>query len=471
MRKMLVIASREYLASVQSKAFVISLVIMPVLMGGSVLLQTLLKDAGGKKQRSFALIDRTPGGILVPKIEQAKKAEGRVGDTIQAFTPDRNDPGQIDDLRLDLSRRVEQGELAGVVEIGPEVYPSRRSRRRLAAAALLPLAGQTGPFPAAYYQQISLASFWRSGEIFGLIWGKGAIRYQTNNAAHDDFPRWVAATVTEVVHKERSRLAGVPLATVKGITRPVPLEFKGLSQTTAGGKVTEASNLNRFAALFVPMGLMMLMFMVLMIGATPLMQGIVEEKMQRIAEVLLGSVRPFELMMGKLLGMVGVSLTLVAVYLGGGFWGLHHFGYAKYLPVDLVAWFLVFQVLSVLMYGSLFIAVGAACTDTKETQTMLMPVMLLACVPMFVVGPVLHNPDSAFAEGMSLFPFATPMVMITRQAIPPGVPLWQPLLGVVFVLLTTLLCVYAAGRIFRVGILMQGKGAKFSDMIRWVFRG
>ena len=196
-----------------------------------------------------------------------------------------------------------------------------------------------------------------------------------------------------------------------------------------------------------------------------------EEKIQRIAEVLLGSVRPFQLMMGKLLGIVGVSLTLVAVYLAGAYWAAERFDFADLIPVDLLVWFLVYQVLSVLMYGSLFIAVGAACTDTKETQTMLLPVMLLACLPMFVMANVIREPNSSFALGASLFPFATPMLMIARQAVPPGIPVWQPVVGVVLVLATTLLCVYAAGRIFRVGILMQGKGARFSQLFQWVFRG
>ena len=112
------------------------------------------------------------------------------------------------------------------------------------------------------------------------------------------------------------------------------------------------------------------MFLVVMVGATPLIQGVIEEKMQRIAEVLLGSVSPFELMAGKLLGMLGVSLTLAAVYLGGCYAALSRFGFTEYLPPDLLAWFLVFQVLAVLMYGSLFIAVGAACTDAKESQAL-----------------------------------------------------------------------------------------------------
>jgi ABC-2 type transport system permease protein len=219
------------------------------------------------------------------------------------------------------------------------------------------------------------------------------------------------------------------------------------------------------------MALTMLMFLVVMVGATPLMQGIIEEKMQRIAEVLLGSVRPFELMMGKLLGMMAVSLTLAAVYLGGAYWVLAYYHYTEYLPGELLAWFLVYQVLAVLMYGSLFIAIGAACSDAKETQTLMIPVVMLITFPLFTLRHVIQEPNSGFALVASLFPFATPMLMVTRLGLPPGIPWWQPVLGMVGVLATTLLCVYAAGRIFRVGILMQGKGAKLHDLARWVFRG
>jgi ABC-2 type transport system permease protein len=72
---------------------------------------------------------------------------------------------------------------------------------------------------------------------------------------------------------------------------------------------------------------------------------------------------------------------------------------------------------------------------------------------------------------VSFFPFATPMLMIARQAASPGLPWWQPVVGMAGVVVTTLLCVWAAGRIFRVGLLLQGKGAKMSDLVRWVFHG
>jgi ABC-2 type transport system permease protein len=214
------------------------------------------------------------------------------------------------------------------------------------------------------------------------------------------------------------------------------------------------------------------MFMLILVGSTPLVQGVVEEKMQRIAEVLLGSVDPFQLMMGKLVGMAGVSLTLGAFYLGGALWAAAHYQVLDKIPLPVLAWFLLFQTLAVIMYGSLFIAIGAACTDMRETQTWIWPVMLLACIPMFVWLNVVREPNSTFSQGLSFFPFATPTVMVARLAVPPFNIGWvQPALGVLVMLLTTTLCVYVAGRIFRVGILMQGKGAQMGDLVKWVIRG
>ncbi len=263
---------------------------------------------------------------------------------------------------------------------------------------------------------------------------------------------------------------------IQGVTKTfgahMPLVTKGLTRrNTASGRFDEARDENAIASMLVPGGLLMLMFMLILIGSTPLMQGVVEEKMQRIAEVLLGSIRPFDLMLGKLLGLVGVSVTLAAVYLSGAYWAARHYGYAEFVSVEVLSWFLAYLVLGVLMYGSLFIAVGAACTDLRETQAMLWPVMLLAMVPMFVWTNVVREPNSVFSTVASYFPTATPMSMLVRVAVPPGIAWWQPVLGMAGVLAATLACVYAAGRIFRVGLLMQGKAATPGELLRWVFQG
>lgn len=447
MRKIWIIACREYLAAVRTKAFLISLVFMPLLMLGSMGAQVLIDRMAAKETKRFAIIDRTPGQKIFPVLEAAAKKRNKEPDphsrsstgefVLEEIEPSGPTEAAIRQQRYDLSQRVQQGELAGFLDIGPKV---------------MDLAEPTKGTPA-------------TGD-------PGSVRYQSNNPMQDSFARWAERIVTEAVVAQRCRDAGLSRSQVENLVRPVALQVTGLvRKDPESGALEETPDAGRVAMLLVPAGLTLLLFLVVMVGATPLMQGVIEEKMQRIAEVLLGSVRPFELMMGKLLGMMGVSLTLAAVYLGGAFWVLHHFGLAEYLPLYLLAWFLVYQVLAVLLYGSLFIAIGAACTDARESQTLMLPVVLLITLPLFGLRHVLQEPTSTFSTVATLFPFATPMLMITRLAITPAPPWWLPVLGVAGVLAATVLCVYAAGRIFRVGILLQGKGASLKDMTRWLFRG
>jgi ABC-2 type transport system permease protein len=298
------------------------------------------------------------------------------------------------------------------------------------------------------------------------------VRYQSNSPTYDDFQKWARPILEHTVQDIRFQRAELPGDTVRSALQPVPLLVKGLSEKDAEtGTIQEGKDENPVVSVLVPAALMMLMFILILVAATPAMQGVVEEKMQRIAEMMLGSIRPFELMMGKLIGLMGVSLTLAAVYLGGAYWAAQHYGVAELVSLPVLAWFVAYQVVAIVMYGALFIAVGAACSDIRDTQTMVWPVMLVAILPLFVWINVAKEPTSTFSTVASFIPTATPMLMVIRLAVPPGIGLWQPALGLVLMLITTLVCVYVAGRIFRVGILMQGKGASFRDIARWIIYG
>jgi ABC-2 type transport system permease protein len=430
MRKTLVIARREYLAAVKTKTFLIGLVLMPVLMGGSIVVQLLLKDFRDLKEKSLAVIDRSPGGKVAIAIQQALDApaaaprEGQPRYHAEVI----NVPGGDEALtqeREALRQMLRQGdklngrELVGFLVVGKDVL-------------------HPGPASA-------------SGETDS----PNAVVFGTNRLSGLELRSFLERVINQAVRSERSRgLSPERRQEIQEITRPVQLEQQVHPD------------------FIVPVVLMLLMFLVLMMVANPLMQGVVEEKMQRIAEVLLGSVTPFELMLGKLLGMAAVSLTIVTVYLLGGIWAAVHYGFGSLLPpVSLLVWFFAFQTLAALMYGSLFTAIGAACTDMKETQNLLLPVMLLCCVPLFVMTLVMREPNGPVVTGLSFFPFATPMLMIGRMAVPPGVEWWQPVAGMVVVLASTLACVWAAGRIFRVGLLMQGKAPHLGELVHWVLKG
>ena len=266
--------------------------------------------------------------------------------------------------------------------------------------------------------------------------------------------------------------SGIDVKKIDDARQQIVLRQKALTRKDdKTGEYVDGADETRIINLILPGVLIALMFMIVMIGATPAMHGVVEEKSQRIAEVLLGSATPFELMGGKLLGLIGVSLTMAAVYLAGGYFIAWYYGFAGLLPLSLIVWFVPMLVLSLLIFGSLFIAVGAAASNVKDTQTLLMPIMMTACLPMFALGPILQDPSGPIARACSLFPFSTPMLLVARQSVPPGVPLWEMLAGIALVLATTFVCVWSAGRIFRIGILSQGKTPRFVDLLRWALKG
>jgi ABC-2 type transport system permease protein len=437
-RKTIVVALRDYKAAVKTKAFLIGLLMMPLMFGGGILFQIVFRNNNDIRDKRVAVVDYT--GQLFAGINQASNirnqaliydGEGAARKQIQPrYIIEKADPGTNDSahMALALSDRVRKKELFAFVIIEPNALESGGN-----AAQRL-------------------------------------VQYYSASPTYDEIQQWIVGPVNERILQIRLQAAALDAGIVREAIRPVPVRNLGLVKTDVAGNPIQAEQANLAANIFVPIGLMMLMFMVVM-GSAGLMNSVLEEKVQRIAEVLLSSIPPFQLMLGKLLGMVAVALTTGAVYLLGAYLALNHAGYAQYFPLDQVWWFIAFLSLAVLMFGSIFIAIGAAVTDMKEAQSMMTPVMLLLVSPMFVWFNVVREPNSTLALVMSLIPPLTPMLMTVRQSVPPGVPIWQPLSGIVLVLATTLICVFAAGRIFRTGMLMQGKGAKISEMVRWAIRG
>ncbi len=498
MRKVLAIARREYEAAVRTKAFIITLVVMPIMMIGSVVVQLLLEDQVDVTDRRVAIIDYTGQlyGVLADEAEQ-RNSGGIYGKVDAPEKPEL--PGLPEALGNLVTFNAQREELGFR---GPMTLPQRdrllgacrneddrnritelyeKSQKQVLPRYLLETveAGNSSPDEL----RIGLKQRVENGELFAFVeiaedvieGGPEAtdppIVYYTARTTYRDLRNWMARPINDVIRQTRMADADLDAEQVAWVTQYTHPRIRHVRSLDATGAHIAGKETNEAADLLMPASLMMLLFMVIMVGASPLVHSVLEEKMQRISEVLVASIAPFQLMLGKLVGVVGVSLTITGVYLVGGYLTARHFELHEYLTPVVLSWFIVYQALAIVMFGSLFIAIGAACSDVKESQSSLMPVMLLVCLPLFCWINVAKEPTSAFATGMSLFPPATPMLMVLRMSAAPEIAIWQPLLGVVLVLLTTLLCVWAAGRIFRVGILMQGKGAKFGEMLRWVVRG
>ena len=145
-----------------------------------------------------------------------------------------------------------------------------------------------------------------------------SVRYYAENTSYERLPDWLRGVLNDEIARRRFDRAGVDQALVDELTARAPLSTFGLVERTAEGKVTEAKEVNELTRIALPMFFIVLMFLSVMTSAQHLLNAIIEEKMSKISEVLLGSVTPFQLLAGKLLGVVGVSLLLAIVYFGGG---------------------------------------------------------------------------------------------------------------------------------------------------------
>ena len=466
MRKTWVIAWREFNATVRTKAFVVGIVLMPILMCGSVVVSIITEKLEDQSSQKIAVIDRTPGGKIAPILQTAvdkRNAEDSLNKKtgqrsspefkLEIVPPSSADVAAMEAQRVELSKRVKDHEIIGFLEIGPEA-----NNQRTTLTAILGAIGK--PKAVAKEEKVD------DGDDPALC------RFQTvpTNSGAVDFYRWSLIQVTVIT---RFGLTSVDEKTQKAIfDQKPPVVMLGLTtRDKAGNAVDDEGNLKTAARLAVGLGMMMLIFMMIMVGSTPLLQSVLEEKMQKISEVLLGSVQPFQLMMGKLTGMIGVALLLSAVYVSGTLFAVNYYGFGEYIPFHLLLWFLFYLVLAVIMYGSLFSAIGAACSDMKEPQALMLPVMMPIILPMMLVGLIIKNPDGLIARGVSLFPPTTPMMMLLRHAMDANVQPWEQVVSTIGVIAFTVLCVWVGGRIFRIGILMQGKAPSFKQLVQWVAHG
>jgi ABC-2 type transport system permease protein len=429
MRRIWVITRREYQANVRSKAFVISLILMPLLMGGGAIAQKAMRGRVDLEDKRLLVWDGTQR--LLPELVAAAEERNRKeifdgGRQVEARYRIEAAPGPLDDQRrLALSEEIRQRRLHAFAEID--------------AALLAP--GRLAEVP-----------------------------FHSESTMSGDLARWFTRTLNLAVQQHRLRAAGLDPELVRRTMAPVRVEPLGLFGRDASGKVASGDSSSRMAASMLPIGVLMVMFLAIVMSQT-MLHSTLEEKQQRIAEVLLGSARPFELMAGKLLGGAATSLTMVGVYLIGGASLLDRFGYRDLLRSNLVVWILIFLVLGVIIYGSIYAAVGAACSELKEAQNYLMPMMMVLVLPLTIWFKVLEEPTGSFATTLSFVPMWTPLLMPLRLAATQAIPIWQPIAGMAGALATALVAAWAGGRVLRVGLLMQGKPPRPAQLIQWILRG
>ncbi len=454
MRRILTIAETEFVQLVKTKAFIIGILLVPALMVVFMAFMSYADDHVDTTDRAIAVIDGT--GVLYDGVA-ARAAKHNLaagqGDAKKDahFLLRRVDPAgrDRDTVMVDLSEQVRKKELFAFVEI-PSGFLAAVEKAALEAEAR--------------------AAAKKAGGDEEKTDPQATLHFYAQTSSAQPTTRWLETAVNEVATERRFAAAGVDQTQVKRLTAWGDLVRFGLVERGPDGAAVEAREVDDLERIGLPMFVLVLMFMSVMTGAMHLLNAIIEEKMSKISEVLLGSVTPVELLTGKLVGVVGVATLLTLVYLAGGMYMLVSWGRPDLIDPVLVAWFLLYMVCAALLFGSIFLAIGSACSDLKDSQSMIQPAMMLIILAYLGSFVVMRAPESGLSVGLSLFPSIAPFAMMLRLALPPGPPMWQVLLSVVLLLGTTATVVWAAGRIFRVGLLMQGKPPNLPELLKWIWK-
>lgn len=415
MEKILAIVQREYLQRVRTRAFLISTIITPVIMLALLLVPAYLGSHGGGA-RHVTILDQSGDPQLYPAIQrrlQESKSGFQVTTQEVAVTAGKDIDAVRDSYRAQLQKESD----SALVLLRPEIL---------------------------------------SG---------GQAEYDSNNVSDPSIEE-IARSISAAVIERRLAKAGFDSAKIDQYTLPV--EMKKIRISAEGA--TEDSGQNALVAIV----LCFAIYITLLLYGIMTMRSVIEEKQSRVVEVIVSSVKPFQMMLGKLIGVGLVALTQVLIWAASAaaitMGGAAAFGsgvHLPHVPPSLYVYFVVFFILGYYLFATLYAMVGSTVSSEDEAQQLQGPITMLIIVPMLLASMIIRDPNGSASVALSMVPFFAPTLMMLRVAVS-SPPLWQPLLSIAIMILSIIGAVWLAGRIYRVCILMYGKRPSIAELGRWI---
>ncbi len=423
-KKVGAIIRREYLERVRTKAFWIGTLLIPIFFLFYIGIQ-IVSSHRTSGDRRVTVVD-VPGNLFEPlqkdladREEKLKKESGE-GRSVHWVLERQSVTGDLEKTKDTLHQRVLQKKLDGYLILDPSLLEKDQ----------------------AEYYAISVSEFVALSQL--------------------------ERAVNHVLLKEKIAKRGLPPELSSELEKRVDLKpFK----VTAKGAAEEKG-----AGVFTAIIFMVIMYTTFLMYGFQNMKGVIDEKTNRIVEVVIASVRPTELMLGKIVGIGLVGLTqyliwsLIAMNLSlpaiAGLMASSEMGVPT-IPISTILYFILFFLFGYFLYASMYTAIGAPFNTDQETQQLAMiPVMFIVSVWMFFPA-ILNNPNGGVATFVSLFPLTAPLAMFLRTTLAEP-PAWQIALSLLLIAAATLGIAWVAGRIYRVGILMYGKKPTIPEILRWV---
>lgn len=453
MNKLVAIIKREYLQKVRTKFFVIMTVLGPVMLVVFTIVPGLLFSMKAGGDTRIAIVDQTEGMKLYDSIrnsllkldrDQENNKQPGIADTANGTTQERMEaagksmtgnfqveqvnPGgrSLDQIKRELNARIGRDELDGYLVIPPDILSNSESK-------------------ASYY-----------GRNIGDVFTRDQIEDRLNSS----------------VRRQRLIKEGVKDQDVDALSEPVDLATYPVNEKGEEGAEDSGAG---FAIVSI---IAFLIYITILLYGQVVLGAIIEEKETRIAEILFSSVRPFQIMFGKLIGVSLMALTQLMI------WGVAFAAIALYvmpamaaqgfedinlphLPPFFFVYFFLFFLLGYFMYAAVYVLVGSMVTTAQEGSQLAMPVVFLLVAGLYLAFPVIRAPNSSFAIWVSMVPFFAPITMMVR-IVSQTPPFWQIALSLLIGIITVVILLWLASRIYRIGMLMYGKKATIPEVLRWV---
>ena len=419
LNRILAVIRREYLERVRTKAFWISTLLVPLFLGAVMILPAYLAARGGG-EFTIAVVDET-GRFFEPVNDEVQRLLSGDDEKLTISLLEQDPGADVEATRERLKREVQAKTFDGVLVL-PRTLPD-----------------------------------------------EGQPEYVAPNVSAFKLITVLERSVNNVTVADRLTGAGLDPDNVRELTRRPGLSTLKLGK---GGEETEDQG-QSFILAYV---FMMIIYVTVLMYGIYVMRGVLEEKASHVVEVIISTVKPFELMLGKILGIGAVGLTqfliwsvLMAVISAPG--AVAAIGISGIelpaVPAQLLFFFVVYFVLGFLLYGTLYAGIGAAFDTEQEAQNFQGVVTMFLIVPLVLMMQILNQPDGTLAVVLSLVPFFTPMLMFLRMTLT-EVPAIQLVASVVLMVGAILACTWIVAKVYRVGILMHGSKPKFKDLVRWV---
>ncbi|HEX6199685.1 MAG TPA: ABC transporter permease [Thermoanaerobaculia bacterium] len=441
--KVRVLTKREYLSRIKTKGFWISTVAVPLLFAALGVLPAVVMSKT-TTEHALVVVDET----------------GRLGEG--------------------LARRLVREAAREAVEEEAEGAPAEVAEETLGEGPVRFDVTVTAPAPAGEARGRQRAELERrvlEEEIDAWVWiseeglARDRVEYHAESVSNFVTQEVLEGAISEEVRRLRFADAGIDAELVEELGRGVDLETV---RVTEEGSRAEAG----FAGVVLAYVLFFLLYMVIVLYGQQVMNSVIEEKSSRAVEVVISTVKPFELMMGKLFGVGLVGLTQLAIWLGSmaALTAPAVLSALAFVPEDagipsldpsLAFHFVICFILGYFLYASFYAAIGSAFNNVQEAQQLASVAVIFLIAPLVLFVPVINDPGATWAAVASMVPLFTPLLMMLRIAVKEP-PLWQIAVGYGGTALFVLFMIWLTARIYRVGILMYGKKPTVKEIWRWV---